>query len=241
MSTAGPIDLMSKLADGTDPTLAAFWHSRIDVHSHDTYAGVPMSKFPEDLRIYEKLLWERRPSVVIEIGVQFGGSTLWLRDRVFDFQRYRCGPAPRVIAVDINLAASRSSFQDLPPEGTAGIELVEGDIRDGACIAEILSKVPTDAEVLVIEDAQHDDVTTRAALHRLAPLIKPGGYYMVEDTCVDVEALRVNEQWPRGAGTALEQWLTTDVLGRRFRRRSDLQLYGLTCHPGGLVQRLADV
>ncbi len=134
--------------------------------------------------------------------MQFGGSTLWLRDRPFDFQRYRCGLAP---------------------------------------IAEIDAKVPADAEVLVIEDAQHDDVTTRAALHGLAHLIKPGGYYVVEDTCVDVEALRVNEQSPCGAGTELEQWLTTDVLGRRFRRRSDLQLYGITCHHGGLVQRLADV
>jgi cephalosporin hydroxylase len=229
------------MAEGTDPGLAAFWRSRVEVHARDTYAGVPMSKFPEDLRVYERLLWERRPAVVIEVGVQFGGSTLWLRDRLFDFQRYRTGPAPRVIAVDIDLTQARRSFADLPVEATAGIELLEGDVRDPTFTAGICARVPDAAEVLVIEDAQHDDVTTRAVLAALAPLIQPGGYYMVEDTCVDVEALRVIDAWPRGAGTELERWLRDDTLGRRFRRRPDLQPYGVTCHPGGLIQRLPDV
>jgi len=235
------IDLMGQLAEGGDPSLAAFWRSRIELHGRDTYAGVRMSKFPEDLRTYEKILWERAPRVVVELGVQYGGSTLWLRDRLFDFQRYRSRPAPLVIAADIDLTEARKSFDDLPPEGTAGIELLEGDIRDDRLLAEIRAMVPDDAEVLVIEDAQHDATTTFAALRGLAPLVRAGGYYMVEDTCVDVETLRVNSQWPRGCGTALEQWLADDPLGRRFRRRSDLQPYGLTCHPGGLVQRLPDV
>ena len=199
-----------------------------------------MSKFPEDLRTYETILWERAPQVVVEIGVQYGGSTLWLRDRLFDFQRYRSGPAPMVIAIDMDLTEARKSFDELPPEGTAGIELLEGDIRDDDVLAEIRAMVPRDAEVLVIEDAQHDATTTLAALHGLAPLVRPGGYYVVEDTCVDIEPLRVTGEWPRGCGIALEEWLATDEFGRRFRRRPDLQSYGLTCHPGGLVQRLAD-
>ena len=39
-------------------------------HTQDSYAGLGMSKFPEDLRTYEHLLWLRRPDTVIEIGVQ---------------------------------------------------------------------------------------------------------------------------------------------------------------------------
>jgi len=200
-----------------------------------------MSKFPEDLRTYEQILWERAPRVVVEVGVQHGGSTLWLRDRLFDFQRYRSRAAPIVIAVDVDLSQARKSFGALPPEGTAGIELLEGDIKDDGLLAEIRAMVPSDAEVFVIEDAEHDATTTLAALRGLAPLIRAGGYYMVEDTCVDIERLRVDEAWPRGCGTALEEGLASEALGRRFRRRADLQPYGLTCHPGGLVQRLADL
>jgi cephalosporin hydroxylase len=236
-----PPDVMRQVGHGSEESLARLWQWRIELHSRDAYAGVRMSKFPEDLRVYEKLLWERAPRVVVEVGIQFGGSTLWLRDRLFDFQRYRAGPAPLVIAVDIDLTQARQSFDELPPEGTAGIALLEGDVRDEAVLSQVRELVPEDAEVLVIEDAQHDAETTLAALNGLAPLVRAGGYYMVEDTCVDIDRLRVYDSWPRGAGLALDEWLSTDPLGRRFRRRPELQPYGLTCHPGGLIQRLADL
>ncbi len=235
------IDLMQALAAGREVALADVWQARIEQHFDDSYAGVRIAKFPEDLRVYERILWERAPRVVIEVGVLDGGSALWLRDRLFDFQRYRCGPAPTVIAVDVELGGVRARFADLPSEASAGIELVEGDIKNEQLLATIRAMVPDGAEVFVIEDAAHDAETTLACLRGLAPLIAADGYYMVEDTCVDVEALRVSEDWPRGAGTALEQWLADDPLGRRFRRRPDLQPYGLTCHPGGLVQRVADL
>jgi cephalosporin hydroxylase len=236
-----PVDLMEPLAERRNIPLAALWQSRVQQHHMEAYAGVPMAKFPEDLRTYERILWERVPSIVIEVGVHHGGSTLWLRDRLFDFQRYRCGPAPSVLAVDIDLSLARERFDEMPPEATAGIELLEGDIIDAATVASIVQAVPPGAEVLVIEDALHDGPTTAAALRGLAPLVQAGGYYMVEDTCVDIESLRVDgDAWPRGAGIAVEEWLAADPLGRRFRRRPDLQPYGLTCHPGGLLQRLAD-
>jgi cephalosporin hydroxylase len=235
-----PLDLMPLLADGRDVPLVTLWRSRIAQHHRETYAGVGILKFPEDLRTYERILWDRCPQIVIEVGVHKGGCTLWLRDRLFDFQRYRCGPAPMVVGVDVDLSPARASLQGLPPEATAGIELIEGDVNDETVLATIRSTVPEGAEVFVIEDAAHDANTTHAALQGLAPLIRPGGFYMVEDTCVDVEPLRVGNDWPRGGGIALDEWLASDPLGRRFRRRPDLQPYGLTCHPGGLLQRLPD-
>src|SRR3954471_9382448 len=63
-------------------TLREYWIARAAQHTRDSYAGVPMSKFPEDLRAYEHLLWLTRPSTVLELGVQFGGSSLWFRDRL---------------------------------------------------------------------------------------------------------------------------------------------------------------
>lgn len=231
---------MQRLSESHDEALSLLWRSRIEFHNADTYAGLPMSKFPEDLRTYEHLLWESGPQVIIEVGVRDGGSTLWLRDRLFDFQRYRAGPAPFVLALDVDVSSARARFAQLPPEGRAGIELVQGDIADDRVAQRLRSLVPRDAEVLVIEDAAHDATTTLAALNALAPLVRSGGYYVVEDTCVDIEPLRVDDNWPRGCGMALSEWLATDPLGRRFRRRPDLQPYGLTCHPGGVLQRQAD-
>jgi len=39
----------------------------------DVCAGMPLYDFPEDLRVYEHLLWATTPQVVIEIGAG-GGS-----------------------------------------------------------------------------------------------------------------------------------------------------------------------
>lgn len=233
-------DVMRELAAGNDGLAAELWRARIVQQFRDTYAGIPISKFPEDLRTYEQIIWERAPQVVIEVGVQHGGSTLWLRDRLSDLQRYRAGEAPRVVGVDIDLGRARRNFSALPGEAMAGIDLIEGDIAQPSVVEKVLSAVPRDAEVFVIEDAQHDAATTLAALRALAPLIRTNGYYMVEDTCVDYEPLRLAAEWPRGCGTAVAQWLAEDPLGRRFERRSDLQAYGLTCHPGGLLRRMSD-
>ena len=55
--------------------------------------------------------------------------------------------------------------------------------------------------------------------------------------CVDDEDLRL-EGWPRGVLPAARDWLTTPD-GQAFTVRRDLELYGVTCHPEGFLQRRA--
>jgi cephalosporin hydroxylase len=233
--------VMRRLVAGGNQDLATLWRSRIEFRNRDSYAGVPISTFPEDLRAYEHLLWEQHPQIIIQVGVRDGGSTLWLRDRLFDFQRYRLGPAPLVLGLDVDLSSARGRFAELPPEGTAGIEWIEGDIADDRVSKRVHSLVSDEAEVLVIEDAAGDATTTLAALKALAPLVRAHGYYVVGRTCVDIETVRTSDAWARGCGLALTEWLASDPLGRRFRRRLDLEPYGLTFHPGGILQRQADL
>jgi hypothetical protein len=60
---------------------------------------------------------------------------------------------------------------------------------------------------------------------------------VVEDACVDVERLRIADDWPRGVSPALQAWLDGEAHG--FVVRRDLELYGITCHPGGFLQRVS--
>ena len=62
--------------------LRDYWLDRVRQHMQDSYLGVPLVKFPEDLRVYEHLLWRSRTNVVIELGTFRGGSALWFRDRL---------------------------------------------------------------------------------------------------------------------------------------------------------------
>jgi cephalosporin hydroxylase len=223
---------------GLQRSVGDLWIERVDLHFHDSYAGVAMTKFPEDLRVYEHLLWEAAPRVVIEVGVQHGASALWFRDRLETLERYGRASETSVIGVDVDIAAAQRNLSETDPSASERIRLVEGDICDQATVDRVVALVPPGARCLIIEDSAHEYDTTLASLRGLAHLVPPGGFFVVEDGCVDVEAMRLDEAWPRGVLPAVRDWLATSQ-GADFVQRRDLELYGITCHPGGFLQRSA--
>jgi hypothetical protein len=50
--------------------------------------------------------------------------------------------------------------------------------------------------------------------------------------------MRVWDKGHRGVLPAIEEWLTT-TLGRHFRSRRDLELYGFCSNPHGYLQRIS--
>lgn len=218
-------------------TLATYWRQRAEQHTSDSYAGVPLSKFPEDLRVYEHLLWDQQPDVVLEIGSQHGASTLWFRDRLESARRYRPGaPSPRVIAVDIDTAATTANLERVDPAWRDTITVIEGDVCSAELSERVKSEIPAGANVFVIEDSAHIYDTTLAALQLYADLVPVNGFFIVEDGCVDVEDLRLTDDWPRGVLPAVDDWLATPAAAG-FEQRRDLEFYGVTCHPKGFLQR----
>lgn len=218
-----------------DQSLLAYTRERLRQHTLDSYAGVRISKFPEDLRVYEHLLWIARPSVVIELGVQYGGSSLWFRDRLRTLAHYSGGGAAQVVAVDVEVESARECLAAADPGYASGIHLIEGDVLDPELPDRVRRLLGPDARALVIEDTAHVYDTTMAALRGFAPLVAADGFFVVEDGIVDDDELRISADWPRGVRPAVEDWLARE--GSDFRLRRDLELYGVTCHPGGFLQR----
>jgi cephalosporin hydroxylase len=220
-----------------DDSVLEYMRSRLRQHTQDSYAGVPMSKFPEDLRVYEHLIWASAADVVIELGVQFGGSSLWFRDRLHALGRYR-SPSPKlVIGVDTDLSLARANLAAADRSYVDDIALIEGSVTDHATAGRVADRLPAGARCLVVEDTAHTYDTTLAALRGFGRFVPVGGFFVVEDGCVDIEQLRIDDGWPRGVLPALREWLAGDASG--FVVRSDLELYGVTCHPGGFLQRTA--
>lgn len=218
-----------------DASMRDYWLERVRQHFSDTYAGVRISKFPEDLRTYEHLLWTSQTNVVIELGAQFGGSALWFRDRLDAMVRYGSIRQPLVITIDISLTEAQEALAGVDP-AHPGIVLLEGDVLDPELPRRVASHVPTGSRCLVIEDSAHTYATTFAALSGFNSFISAGGFFVVEDGCVDVDAMRASDDWPRGVLPAIRDWLATQD-GQQFSIRRDLELYGLSCHPGGFLQR----
>jgi cephalosporin hydroxylase len=219
-------------------SLLDYWRDRLVQHTSDTYMGVTLCKFPEDLRVYEHLLGVQRPDVVVELGAAYGASALWFRDRLRTLAAYGHAGEPRVITVDLDVSHVRANLERVDPDHASTISVIEGDVQDPAVRAAVGRHIPAGANVMVVEDSAHIEATTRAALELYADLVPVGGFFVVEDGCIDVEELRITPQWPRGVLPALHAWLSTRQ-GGGFRVRRDLEIYGLTSHPSGFLQRVA--
>jgi cephalosporin hydroxylase len=217
-----------------DSSLGEHWFDRLDRHFADSYMGVRLLKFPEDLRVYEHLLWEMRADTVIEIWTENGGSALWFRDRLQTLARYGRVSSPRVVSIDI--APNPAALRAADPDHENQITFLEGDVLDPDLPARVRSLIRPGARCFVIEDSAHVYATSLAALGGFAGFVPVGGWFVVEDGCVDVDALRPSEDWPGGVQAAIADWLASED-GAAFSQRRDAELYGLTCHPGGFLQR----
>jgi cephalosporin hydroxylase len=221
-----------------DRTVRELLLERLDQHIWDLYAGVRIAKFPEDLRVYEHLLWASRTNVVIEIGTNYGGSALWFRDRLRTLQSYGRIAEPLVISIDHRLDRALPALEEADPDYADTIKLVKGNVvRDAALPDEVERLLPPGSRCLVVEDSAHRYETTLASLRGFARFVPVGGYFVVEDGCVDIEEMRGSEDWPRGVLPALHEWLESPE-GQGFRVRRDLELYGISAYPEGFLQRV---
>jgi cephalosporin hydroxylase len=219
------------------PAILSYWLDRARQHTTDSYVGIPLSKFPEDLRVYEHLMWLSRTNVVIEIGAQYGGSALWFRDRLETMARYGRISGGRVVSVELDVRQAEKHLAAADPRYAETISLIAGDVRDPDLPPRVRALIPDGARCMVVEDSAHMYDTTLAALNGFAGFVPTGGYFVVEDGCVDIDERRLSEDWPRGVLPALRDWLTTTA-GARFMVRRDLERYGLSCHPHGFLQRV---
>lgn len=219
-----------------DPALHDYWRRRLVQAMQDRYAGLLAVKLPEDLRVYEHLLWTSRTDVVIELGAQEGGSTLWFRDRLRTLAAYGRARDPRVIAVDVDPERAREGIRAADPSA-AGIEVLGGDVRDPELPRQVARHVPPGARCLVVEDTAHVYDTTWAALEGFSRFVAVDGYFVVEDGVVDRDELRPTEDWPRGVLPAVHDWLATPA-GSRFRPCPECEVYGITSHPDGFLRRI---
>ena len=220
------------------PRTTDYVRARYSMHHLESYCGVKLGKLPEDLRVYQHLLWQGRVDTVIEIGTEHGGSAMWFRDVLATNARYGRISEFRVISIDVDLDTARSTFAAVDPDHE-GIEILEGDVRDPELPDRVRRRIPNGARCLVSEDSAHTYETTLAALRGFAGFVPRGGFIVIEDGAIDIEHLRTSKTWPRGVLPAIRDWLETPE-GRMFEVRRDVEFYGVTSNPGGFLERRAE-
>ena len=168
-----------------------------------------------------------------------GGFTRWLYDRLLLAATEEPGSTRTLIGLDINIENARHNLSSLSADGSSGVrlELISCDLLDNQSvqkakqeIIEIIGGQP----LLIIEDSGHTYETTNAALSSFSDLLEPGEWFIVEDTCVDIESLRESSEWPRGALKAVNSFLFENS---DFERTNFNHAYTITCHPFGFLRK----
>jgi len=139
------------------------------IMSKSTYFGVRAAKCPLDSWIYQEIIFETKPDIIIEIGNLYGGGTLALAHACDILGK------GRVIGLDIDHSKIAPAVREHPR-----ITLMHGD----ACgiFALVKKKISQNDTVLVIEDSSHTYENTLMVLQTYSQLIKPGQYIIVEDS-----------------------------------------------------------
>ena len=216
------------------------WHRQVIQHHRESYRGIGLAKFPQDLWIYEKLIDLAQPEVILEIGINEGGFTRWLHDRLFLAQSFNPAPQPRtVIGIDIDIDKPKRNLVKLlnNPVEEVNLELFQCNLLNAKSLQDAKAKIVDivgNRSLLIIEDSGHSYDTTKASLDTFPPLLKSGEWLVVEDTCVDIEALREIPSWPRGALSATNDFLASNDA---FERTNFNHTYEITCHPYGFLRK----
>lgn len=182
----------------------------------NTWLGVPLIKYPTDLFIYQQILFELKPDLIIECGTFNGGSALYMATILDAIGK------GRIITIDVEALPNRPTHPR--------IEYLIGSSTDPAIVAAVTWPSTTR---FVILDSDHRMAHVEAELAAYAPL---ADYIIVEDTNCNGHPVRPD--FGPGPFEAVRKFLASDE-GKGWEMDRARERFMLTCAPGGFLRRRA--
>ncbi len=184
------------------------------------WLGVPTQKCPLDLWIYQEILFELQPDLIIETGTASGGSALYLAS-VCDL----LGKG-RVLTIDIETRPNRPAHPR--------IRYLDGSSVAPEILREVKEAVKGAQCVMVILDSDHAQAHVEKELALYAPLVSAGSALIVEDT--NVNGRPVAALHGPGPAEALESFLAQ---ANDFEVDEAREKFFMTFNPKGFLRRRA--
>lgn len=179
--------------------------------------GLPIQKSPLDCWVYQEILFELRPDLIIETGTYLGGSAL------FFAQLCELLGHGEVVTID----RQRRGTVDHPR-----LTQLVGDALSSEVLDAVTERAGKAGRVLVALDDDHSAPHVLRELVAYGPLVTPGSYLVVEDTNVNGHPV-MRDHGP-GPHEAVEQFLESndDFVVDRSREK-----FLLTYFPDGWLRK----
>lgn len=163
-----------------------YWQAHVQTWGNTKWRGVRVWKPATDLWIYQELITEIKPDLIIETGTAYGGSALYMRD-VLD-KEY---PEGKIISIDI-------SHEGLEEKAKVpGIEFYLGGSTEESTIVYVKALIAAHncKRVMVILDSDHAEEHVTKEIDIYTPLISIGSILVIEDTNNHLGALAAANSW----------------------------------------------
>lgn len=188
-------------------------------HYRVTYRGVSAQKCPFDYVIYQMLINEIKPDLIIEIGTNNGGGSLYMAD-MLDI----LGDGI-IHTIDIE-----NKVPDIVRNHPRIKRFIDGwqgyDVKEAEGFKN----------VLIIEDGAHTYEDTIGALNKLAHLVTVGSYLVIEDGIVS--KLGVQNAFNGGPLKAIREFLLNNKNFQNDTKYSDMFGKNATFNVNGYLKRV---
>lgn len=186
------------------------------------WRGHHIIKSPADCWVYQELLFETKPDIVLELGLMFGGASVFLADIL------RLMGHGEVLGIDITLKNIRHD-----PAMAGNITYLEGDSGSDSILKEVARRC-AGKKVFVIADSDHEKEHVLKEIRLYSKFVNVGSYYVVEDSLNDLMGFHpVPNEGPLAAA---KQFLTeTDAFVPDLRLP---EKYLTTLSPHGFLKRV---
>jgi len=201
------------------------YHQKHIVFKQCRWRGVLALKNPLDSWIYQEIIYETKPDIIVEIGAYYGGSTLYLAN-LLDLMGQG-----QVLSLELD----RSRYQ--APEHPR-ITKLDGDCSDPLMVRKVRA-LCVGKKVMIIHDGDHKQVSRDLELYW--DLVPVGQYLIVEDTLVDVLGPGVFPAYRVGDVAQGPQKGVRDFMTRhpgKFVVDSAREKYLITYNPDGFLKRI---
>ena len=195
-----------------------FYRNKRQTWENMQWFGVPLWKCPFDLWVYQEILHECRPDVIVETGTAHGGSALYLAN-LCDL----IGNG-RVVTIDVDVRPNRPTHPR--------ITYLEGSSVTPASIKQIESVIGATDKTMVILDSDHHAPHVAEELRLYSRLVTEGQYLIVEDS--NINGHPVHPNFGPGPYEAIADFLAHSPA---FVRDDAREKFRVSFNPRGYLRR----
>src|SRR5271157_349880 len=197
-----------------------YYTSTYTTWANTYWLGTKVYKNPCDLWIYQEVIFEIKPDIIIECGTQEGGSAFYfasLCDLVGN---------GLVITIDIRDHENRPTHER--------ITYLLGSSTDREIVEQVRELSKNASKILVVLDSDHSMKHVSAELTIYSELVTVGSYIVVEDS--DINGHPVDPRFGPGPMEAINQFLNAH---KNFTVDSSKEKHFLTFNPRGFLKKIS--